>query len=202
MGWANLVTLARGGLTLALWAILAVAAPTPSPTTWWATFVLFVVAALTDMVDGALARRLQEVTTFGRVADPIVDKLLVIGTLTVLLGIPALRETLPAWTVAAILTREIVVTSLRGAVEGRGIPFGAVASGKAKMVLQCIEVGALLFLGTGALPIGDPIPALDFLPGGAARWTIAHLAVWASTIVTVLTGVPYVLRASALLRGR
>jgi CDP-diacylglycerol--glycerol-3-phosphate 3-phosphatidyltransferase len=202
MGWANLVTLARGAMTVVLWVLLAVASPDPTAATWWTALVLFLVAALSDMVDGMLARRFGEVSAFGRIADPLIDKLLVLGTMIVMLGVPSLHAMLPAWMVAAMLAREMVVTSLRGAVEGMGIPFGAVASGKGKMVLQCAAVGALLLAGAGSRAMSGGIDALSFLPGGSARWNVAHLLVWAATIVTVWSGLTYVRRAAALLRGR
>jgi CDP-diacylglycerol--glycerol-3-phosphate 3-phosphatidyltransferase len=200
MGWPNRITLARGVLTVVLWVLLSVSGPDPSEGVWRAAFILFVVTALSDILDGALARRLQQVSQFGRIADPLVDKLLVIGTLAVLLGIPSLREVLPAWAVAVILARELTVTALRSAVEARGIAFGAVASGKGKMVLQCVAVGAVMLHGMGVGFVRAGIDALSFLPGGAARWNIAHVLVWVATLWTAYTAIPYVRRAMAVLR--
>jgi CDP-diacylglycerol--glycerol-3-phosphate 3-phosphatidyltransferase len=196
MGWANLVTAARAILTGALWALLAWASPAPPTGVWWAAFALFAFTAATDAVDGALARYFQEVSSFGRIADPLVDKLLVLGTMVVLLGIDGVRGTMPPWTVALILARELVVTGLRSAVEGRGVSFGAIGFGKTKMFLQSVAVGAVLLAGAGVAFFAEPL-------GGRAPWSVAHLLVLAATAVTVLSGVPYVRRAaSALSAGR
>jgi CDP-diacylglycerol--glycerol-3-phosphate 3-phosphatidyltransferase len=201
MGWPNRITLARAVLTFALWVLLALAGPEPSRTVWVWAFVLFVVTAASDVLDGALARRLQQVSTFGRVVDPLVDKLLVIGTMAVLLGVPSLHDVLPAWAVAVILARELTVTAVRGAVEGRGIAFGAVAAGKGKMLLQCVAVGAVMGHAMGLGFVRHGIDALSFLPGGSARWNLAHVLVWVATVWTAYTAVPYVRRAVVVLRG-
>lgn len=193
MGWANRITVLRGVLTAALLALLLVAAPAPSATTYWVAFVIFALTALTDAVDGALARHFQEVSVFGRIADPLVDKLLVLGTATVVLPLDGMAAVLPAWAVVTMLAREFLVTALRGAVEGKGVAFGAVWLGKWKMVLQCLAVGTVLLHGAG---VAAARWALDG-PGGT--WSVAHLLVWAATALTVYSGLDYARRAWAVL---
>jgi len=116
-------------------------------------FVLFVVAGLTDIVDGIIARRLGVTSKFGRMLDPLVDKVLVCGTFIclALIGEPKLfdlpRATLALihWSVAAIIIlREAYVTTLRHIAEARGVNFAATVSGKLKMFLQSFAIGAVL----------------------------------------------------------
>jgi CDP-diacylglycerol--glycerol-3-phosphate 3-phosphatidyltransferase len=193
MGWANRITVMRGGLTAVLLVLLLVTAPDPSAATYWAAWILFAVTALTDALDGALARRFHEVSVFGRIADPLVDKLLVLGTAIVVLPLDGMSRVLPAWAVVTMLAREFLVTALRGAVEGKGVAFGAVWLGKWKMLLQCLAVGAVLLHGAG---LGAARWALD---GEGGTWSVAHLLVWAATFLTVYSGIDYGRRAWAVL---
>ncbi len=201
VGLANTITLGRGALTLVLWGLLVAAGEGPSCATWTAAIVLFSVAALTDAFDGMVARARGEATAFGRMADPLVDKLLVIGTMVVLLGIPPLQRVLPAWIVAVILGRELIVTAVRAVMEARQIPFGASASGKLKMFLQCAAVIATLAHGAGIDLARAEVPGLAVLPGGDGTWNVAHLLVWLALLVTVVSGFAYVRRALVLLRA-
>ena len=116
-------------------------------------FVLFLVAAVTDVADGIIARRYNASTKFGRMIDPLVDKVLVCGAFIcfALIGVPQLFGLGPGalaaihWSVAAIIiVREVYVTILRHIAESRGINFGAVASGKIKMFLQSFAIGTVL----------------------------------------------------------
>ena len=200
MGWANLITLGRAVLTLVLWGLIVSAAESGGTAVWYACFWLFVVAAGTDFVDGMLARRLGEVSVFGRIADPLVDKMLTIGTLIVLLTVPELRRWLPSWMVALVFTREILVTAVRGQIEGAGINFQALPVGKYKRALQCAAAGGLMLCMAGAGLARDEIAPLAWLPGPAGTWNLAYVAVWAAFILTVVSGVIYALRAKRALR--
>lgn len=146
-----------------------------------ASFVIFVVAASTDWLDGYYARRYGLVTTLGRILDPFADKLIICGTFVFLAAIPGSGVT--AWVAVLIMARELLVTALRGLLEQRGINFSAEMSGKIKMVVQCIAAGMSLFL-------------LAFEPS----WLIAPLAiaVWAAVAMTVYSGLAYILRARRL----
>ena len=99
MVWANRLTVLRGLLTLAVWGVLLVGTPWPSSSLWWTALALFLVTAATDAVDGAIARRFGDVSVFGRIADPLVDKLLVLGTMVVLLSLEGVPAVLPVWAV-------------------------------------------------------------------------------------------------------
>lgn len=116
-------------------------------------FVLFVAAGLTDMVDGAIARKLGVASKFGRMMDPLADKVLVCGAFICFAVIeePKLFDFEPVtmaiiqWSVAAIIIlREVYVTVLRHIAEARGINFAATVSGKIKMFLQSFAIGTVV----------------------------------------------------------
>jgi CDP-diacylglycerol--glycerol-3-phosphate 3-phosphatidyltransferase len=142
----------------------------------WAAAV-FVVAGATDFVDGELARRQGQVTTFGKIADPIADKAL---TGTALVGLSYLGE-LPWWVTIVILAREIGVTLLRFWVIRRGV-IPASRGGKAKTVAQMLAI--LLYL----------LPLTGWLV------TARELVMGVAVLLTIGTGIDYVARARALRR--
>jgi CDP-diacylglycerol--glycerol-3-phosphate 3-phosphatidyltransferase len=118
----------------------------------WA-FIIFVIAGLSDMVDGAIARKLNVTSKFGRMIDPLADKILVCGTFIcfAIIGQPKLFDfskltlTVIQWSVAGILIlREAYVTILRHIAEAKGINFAATASGKLKMFLQSFAIGTVV----------------------------------------------------------
>ena len=203
MGWANRITIARGALALLLWGVLHVidVYPDLGPSAWWFAFALFVVTASTDSLDGYIARRRGEVSVFGRIADPFVDKLLILGSMIFLLGIPGIVQAMPPWTVAVTLGRELLVTTLRSAVEATGGNFQAGGWGKWKMGFQCVAIGAVLFYGAGVpwvrAPIWDAAPG-DPVHGG---WNLARLVCVSAALVTAGSGVEYTMRALRLLRA-
>lgn len=101
---------------------------------------IFGVAALTDWLDGFLARRRKQVTTFGQVMDPLADKLLITAALVSLVEMGLA----PAWMVAVILGRELGVTVLRSVAYSKGVTLSASPLGKAKMMTQVIAILALI----------------------------------------------------------
>ncbi len=202
LGLANQVTLLRGVATIAVWALLVAGGTSPSRAFVIAAFVLFVLAAATDFVDGFLARRTKTVSVFGRIADPLVDKMLTIGTLIVVQAHPASQAIVPSWMVAVMLVRELLVTALRQQVEARGGNFQADWVGKWKMVAQSVAAGAAILAPWASSWTHVPVPLLDALPGGAARWTVGHAIAWVALLLTVFSLVPYVRRAAGLLTAR
>lgn len=112
-----------------------------------AAFVIFALAAFTDYLDGKIARYYNLITNFGKLLDPVADKVLLLGAFVMLMRVPALR--LPEWTIVVIIARELLVTGARslGASEGAVIP--ANIWGKVKTVVQMGYV--LLFLGAAAI---------------------------------------------------
>ena len=103
---------------------------------------IFALAALTDWLDGFLARRRKQVTTFGQLMDPLADKLLITAALVSLVQMGLA----PAWIVAVILGREFGVTVLRSVAYGRGVTIPASPLGKVKMMSEVIAI-LLLILG-------------------------------------------------------
>ncbi|MEE2679374.1 MAG: CDP-diacylglycerol--glycerol-3-phosphate 3-phosphatidyltransferase [Myxococcota bacterium] len=104
----------------------------------------FIVAAVTDVVDGWLARRGQQVTSIGKLLDPLADKLLVSTALIVLLAVDRIPAW-AAWMVVVIVGRELAVTGLRGVAAAGGRVMAASGLAKTKTVSQNIAIGALLF---------------------------------------------------------
>ena len=155
------------------------------------SFWLFVLVAATDFLDGYLARRNRHVTAFGRIADPFTDKVLILGAMIFLATLPWSRHWLPAWMVVVILARELLVTGIRGYVESIGREFPADRFGKLKMIVQCVAVGALLWLH-----------AFDWPAPWRDAWSaLAHGLVWATLIATVGSGASYVAKTGRILSG-
>ena len=177
---ANVLTVARFAL-VPVFVVLLVKAGQPGSTGWrLAALAAFGVASVTDWYDGKLARSRGLVTDFGKIADPIADKALIgaaLITLTVLGG-------LPWWVTTLIMIREIGVTALRFAVLRRGV-IAASAGGKLKTVLQIAAI--CLYL----LPPSLSPPVI-----------IEQVVMGAALVVTLVTGVDYVVRAARLSRAK
>ena len=173
---ANALTLVRI-LLVPVFVVLLLADGGHSPG-WrvWA-FVVFVIATVTDLIDGDLARSRGLITNVGKVADPIADKAL---TAAALIGLSALAD-LPWWVTVVILVREVGVTALRFFVIRHGV-IPASRGGKAKTFLQNIAIGLYL------LPLTGWAASVRFWMMGVA------------VVVTLVTGGDYVARAMHLRR--
>lgn len=167
---ANMVTVGRI-LLVPVFAVLIVVSGMDH--LWWQALacLVFLIASITDFVDGWLARSRGLVTAFGKLADPIADKAL-IGTAVVLLSI---YELLPWWVTAVILLREVGITLLRLAVIRRGV-IAASHGGKIKTVLQITAIAWYVF------PWPEPFSYLG-------PWIMG-----VAVILTVATGVEYLVR--------
>ena len=178
----------------------------PDTNAVWANVAifLFVAAAVTDAFDGALARRWNVISTFGRLMDPFCDKVLVLGAFIYLAGprfvyqkwvddgsFFTMATAVYPWMVVVILARELLVTGVRGVVESMGVSFGSKWSGKAKMILQSIAIPVILFLVVNF----DPAEHL---------WARAccHFLVYLTLIATVWSGVPYIVSMGHLMATR
>ena len=189
--WPNRITALRFIGAFVLFALLSVVGegdPRQNMGLIQFAFWLFVVVVLTDFLDGYLARRDNLVSTFGRIADPFVDKVLILGVLIYLAVLPWSQPWVPAWAVVLILAREFLVTGIRGWLESTGREFGADRLGKIKMVLQSIAVGGVLFLH--AFPWPDEL-------FGYLSW-MAHGLIWGTIGITLVSGASYVLKARTL----
>ncbi len=155
-----------------------------------ACVVLFLLAALSDFLDGYWARKYNLVSVFGRIMDPFADKLLICGCFIYLVAIPELTAVsygLQVWMGIVIIARELLITSLRAVVEKSGGDFSAKWVGKWKMALQCLAVPAcFLFLQ---------------YPEIAAIRYIMIVSVWGTVLITVYSGVSYTFLATRMLRN-
>jgi len=150
----NILTLARLALT-SVFLIMILYSPFAANKSLYLdiTFVVFVAAGLTDLIDGFFARKLNVATKFGRMMDPLADKALVCGAFIcfALIGEPKLFDlnraslSLIHWLVVGILVaREAYVTTLRHIAEAHGVNFAATFSGKTKMLVQCFAIGTVI----------------------------------------------------------
>jgi CDP-diacylglycerol---glycerol-3-phosphate 3-phosphatidyltransferase len=196
--WPNRITALRFLGALALFAILAILVEKAidgkeaNRLLAQAAFWLFILTAASDFLDGYLARRGNQITAFGRIADPFVDKVLIMGVMVFLAVLPWSQRWFPAWIVVVMLAREFLVTGLRGYVESLGRQFPADWFGKTKMVLQCTAVGMVL----GIHAFDFPDFANTFL-----EWT-AYLLVYSTLVSTVLSCISYLSKTRQLLLGR
>lgn len=154
----NALTVARLIMTVIFLIMILVAGfgDTPKPAGFLLTaFVLFVVAGLTDIVDGYIARAFNATSKFGRMVDPLADKVLVCGSFFcfAIVGQPLFANFhFPVWlghtirwgAAVALFAREIIVQTLRQIAEARGVNFGAVVSGKIKMFFQSFGIGTVI----------------------------------------------------------
>jgi CDP-diacylglycerol---glycerol-3-phosphate 3-phosphatidyltransferase len=168
-------------------------------------FAIYCVALFTDFLDGYLARKWKVEGAFGRVVDPFVDKVLVIGSFIFFAGktfiipdptqlyvVRTITGVVP-WMVVIILARELLVTSFRGMSEGSGMNFGAVFGGKLKMGFQSATILVILVYVNYLRRLKDA--GWD---GPAQRFR--DVCIWATIIITVWSGLTYVQRAVAFYR--
>lgn len=199
----NVLTAARLAFAVVFFVGLALFEATEAGSSRWAlplAMVLFVVAAFTDFLDGYLARKWNAVSVFGRVMDPFADKILVLGAFVMLAGPNfrldgdgAMLSGVAPWMVVVIIARELLITSLRGLCESRGINFSATQAGKLKMIAQSVSVPLILLLawlatGRETADAGDPLVIANF-------WIALT-----TTLLTALSAVPYLTRGFAALR--
>ncbi|NIP84876.1 MAG: CDP-diacylglycerol--glycerol-3-phosphate 3-phosphatidyltransferase [Planctomycetales bacterium] len=188
------MTALRLALSVVLFVVLAIAQSldpdhaTRQSQLYLAAFILFVIAAGTDWVDGFYARHYDQVTVLGRIFDPFVDKVIICGVFIFLVASPGSQIT--AWMAVVVVVRELLVTALRSFFERRGTDFSAKWAGKVKMVLQCGAAAASLLLLTYTRPDTQPAPA----------WLLNLVIVllWSAIVVTVYSGAEYVVAAARL----
>ncbi len=181
MNLPNKLTLLRFVLT----AIMVVIMGLRPPGWWhWCGLGLFLIASLTDFLDGYLARKLDLRTDFGALMDPLADKVLVCAAFILFVELGSVAS----WMVIVIVTRELLVTGLRVLAASRQITLAADSGGKLKTVLQIAAV-ILLFLGA----------ALEE-SGGADSWLtlLTSLSLWAAVGLTVWSAGVYLWRNRSL----
>lgn len=145
-------------------------------------FVVFVLAALTDMLDGIWARRRQQITTFGQLLDPIADKLLIASAFICFVELGAVSS----WMVIIIIGREIAVTGFRAIASSKGYTIPASILGKIKMWLEAITI-SILILGEKTL-------------GGL--YILSQIGLWLVIVVALSSAVEYYLKFNSLVLSK
>jgi CDP-diacylglycerol--glycerol-3-phosphate 3-phosphatidyltransferase len=151
---------------------------------YFSALAVFGVAALSDALDGYLARKLNQATPLGRQLDPLVDKVIVAGAYIYLLTVPGTG--VQPWMVTTIVIRELLIQGLRSHLEGQGQAFGAKTAGKIKTTLQCLSISAIL-AGLWLQPPSAWLAARDVLT-------------WLAVVLTLYSGLGYFYAAMPSLR--
>jgi CDP-diacylglycerol--glycerol-3-phosphate 3-phosphatidyltransferase len=183
MNLPNKLTLLRLVLTMVFVAIASIGV------SWSFTIglLLFIAASITDWMDGAIARKHNLITTFGKLMDPLADKILMCSTFVIL----AEENLLPGWVVIVILSREFLVTGLRLVATSQGSILAADSMGKLKTILQIST--AIYFL----LYLASSEPLLGFMTGLfdlkvlSPIW-LGNALIISMIVVTVLSGWRYI----------
>jgi len=208
MNWKlpNQLTVGRMVLSIAFFALLGTYQQGAASGRWLLNiaFGLYIVAGITDVLDGYFARKWKITSAFGRILDPVMDKILVVGGFIMLAGpnftmapgavdqqLPGwltggMASSVQAWMVVVILGREFLVSGVRGYSESQGMKFPATPAGKMKMFVQSFAICTALYQQAN-------IPT--------ATWAIYMkvICVWLAVIVTLLSGLSYLNKARGLL---
>jgi CDP-diacylglycerol--glycerol-3-phosphate 3-phosphatidyltransferase len=176
-------------LRLGLCGLLLISLSFPWPYAAFGALVIFVIASLTDWLDGMIARRYNLITDLGKLLDPLADKILITGTLVGLVE----RHVAPMWMVVLIIAREFLITGLRTIAAHKQVILAAEKVGKHKTVSQIVAIiVSLSVLSLGEFGFGDS-PLARFL--GAAQTPLY----WFALIITVVSGAIYFWKNSAML---
>ena len=169
----NLITLARI-LLIPVFIMLLI---TPTQDRSLIAALVFVVAAVSDLLDGYIARRTGQVTKLGKLLDPIADKLLVLSALILLVNV----DRVSALLAILVIAREVAVTGIRAIAAGEGMIIAAETTGKYKMALQVVAITLLILEGTGLAELGNLHLAgivtlylslvLGYISGGQYVWS-------------------------------
>lgn len=148
--------------------------------------IVFIVASITDQLDGHIARSRNQITTFGKFMDPLADKLLVTAVFVCLVQIGMI----PAWAVIIILSREFAVSGLRSIAASNGLVIAASWWGKIKTVTQMLAI--LLFLLTvNIMTIGNTNLLVNFFPG---LLVASNIVFYICVVITIISGIDYFIK--------
>jgi CDP-diacylglycerol--glycerol-3-phosphate 3-phosphatidyltransferase len=199
-------------LTVARIAITPLIAALPFIDGYWpkvACFVVFIAAAASDVIDGKLARRNNQVTDLGKTLDPIADKLLLVATLVPIWYISQQRSehygipvwgSIPLWVVVLLIGREVAMTGFRMWASRRGVVIAAQGPGKLKTVFQSIFIGGAI----AWFAFRDAIRPMGWERDAAARWwnqfhgRFVAVSLAIAAVLTVYSFVIYLYRYRAL----
>lgn len=214
----NILTILR---LLAALFIALIFAILPRPMADWVALVLFIGAALTDFLDGYLARKWNQVSAFGRMLDPIADKAMVVIALAILLGLSGLNWMLLVPT-AIILFREVFVSGLREFLGNDAGKLAVTRLAKGKTTMQMLAIPALFLTGifqaqyeaiyyandpgylasimSGAVP--DELGILPTVMRYGVAEMVSVLLIWLAAALTLITGIDYFVKALPFLKER
>lgn len=183
MNWANRLTLSRLGLTI----LFTMALNSEWQFGHTVALVLFIIAGITDFVDGEIARRYQFITDFGKLMDPLVDKVMIAAAFISLVPLKAI----PAWAATIVVARDFLITGLRLLASSKGDILPAESLGKHKTSWQIVTV--VFFLTLLA------VKELRYADGASAWWTRAWneggtALVWLTVALTLYSGLGYAWR--------
>jgi len=212
MNWKlpNQLTVGRIALAVVFFALLGLYEQGTDAGAWLLNiaFWVYIIAGITDVLDGYLARKWRITSAFGRIADPFVDKVLVVGAFAMLAGanfamsdlnapferdLPGwltggMASAVQAWMVVAIMAREFIVSAVRGYSESRGQKFPATYAGKIKMFVQSVTICTVLYQQANVV---------------RAPWAVMLkvVMVWLAVVVTVVSGLAYAGKTAKLLKS-
>ena len=180
MNLPNKLTLMRIILTPIFMAVLYWGFPGAD----YAALAIFIIASLTDLLDGKIARKYNLVTDFGKFADPLADKILVTAAMLWFVEVGQM----PAWALLVVLLREFAVSGLRMIASDKGRVIAAGWSGKVKTAATMVCIIVMLLLGPEiARAASDPLTAV---PAGWLGW-IDPVCVWVIVLTTLYSGIEY-----------
>ena len=161
------------------------------PQNYLIALVIFIVASITDLIDGRLARKNHQVTTYGKFLDPVADKILVLSALMAFVQL----DITSAWVPLIVVTREFIVTSVRLLASSQGNVISANIWGKIKTVIQLVAIIAIIAFKA----IREIIVCLDFsVITDILYWydailpIVSKILLWISVVMTAWSGIIYV----------
>lgn len=149
---------------------------------YYVSGILFLIASATDALDGKIARKYNLITNFGKIMDPLADKLLVTAALICLVELGEVQS----WMVIVILAREFIITGLRAVAAGEGVIIAAGTSGKLKTVFQMVALTLILLRNW-------PFSYVTDLP-------IGNYVLWLAVIMTIYSGIEYIVKNKKVFR--
>jgi CDP-diacylglycerol---glycerol-3-phosphate 3-phosphatidyltransferase len=190
MNWANRLTLSRLVLTVLFVAALS----SPWPYAHTTALVTFLIAGITDFFDGEIARRYQTVTNFGKLMDPLVDKIMIAAAFISLVPLRAI----PAWAATVVVGRDFLITGLRLMASAKGQVLSAERLGKHKTSWQIITVIFFLTL----LSVAEWSRTSVSHAWWQRAWNEAGAAlVWLTVALTLYSGLGYAWRHRSVVTG-
>ncbi len=179
MNTANKITLLRVVLVPLFMVLLL----SESVTCRILALAVFIIASITDAVDGYIARNYNQVTNFGKFVDPLADKMLTTAAFVILISYGRMS----VWALMIVLAREFMVSGIRSMAAADGKVIAASMWGKLKTVSQMVAIIAAIIL------------MLPFFPEGAAK-IITDILIWLSVVFTVISGVDYLMQNRSVLK--